>query len=113
MIPQQIEIGKKSRPVFFGWSALAEFERLSGIGLQQLDKAFENLSAANVINFVYSGLYGGAKKTQTEIDFTVDDVAGWLDDYTEPLDELMKVYIACMPLASGGQTSKKKQVARR
>ena len=78
-------IGKRNRPVRFGYGAIYQFEKKTG---ESVLKLLEDISAGNirlsaVIDLTYAGLLNGAKANGLRPDFTADDVAQWFDD-TEP-----------------------------
>ncbi len=111
MKPQFIKFDKK-RPVFFGFSAMAVFEEETDIKFSKIADALQDMSIQNTIAFVYAGLVGGAKKTKKEVDFSIDDVADWLDE-VEDLEKVFESFINCMPMmqpdkSEKGKGSKKK-----
>jgi hypothetical protein len=114
MVSKEINIGGENRPVYFGLAALAKLEQLTGVRISGMDKMLADLSIDNLISFVFAGLYGGHKKERKDIDFSIDDVMDWLDDYMESgqnIETLMEVYMSCMPLMKNEETkpaSKKK-----
>ena len=106
MKPQKVKFDKY-RPVFFGWSAIEKFEEMTDIPFAEMGEALQNMKATVLIAFIYAGLYGGAKKTKTAIDFDREDVINWLDE-VDNLELVMKSYIDCMPIS--GSESKGESV---
>lgn len=92
----RVKIGKKDRPVCFGWNALAEYENLTGQSLLQFANA-ENLSIGNTIKLVYVGLMYGSKKDDQDVGFTIEDVGDWLTDNPEIVSDVMDVFVKSMP----------------
>ena len=93
-----IKINNKDRPVRFGWNALAEYERLTGMSLLQLVD-MKNMGADKTLKLVYIGLLFGAKKEGDPVDFTVEDVGDWLDDNENIIPDTINIFIKSMPSA--------------
>lgn len=73
-----LNIGGKDRPIKFGWSALKQFEKLTGKGLSALSDV-SALSLDDIEKLIYAGLITGAKAEGVEVDFKIDDLETWLD----------------------------------
>lgn len=91
----RVQIGGESRPVRFGFNALATFNDLTGTTLADLQSTFAPppglseaeraawqppLKAGDVLALVYAGLDDGARKEKLPRDFDADDVGDWLDE---------------------------------
>lgn len=93
---QFFQIGKKNRPVRFGYGAIYQYEKKTGEGVMKL---LEDISAGNirlsaVIDLAYAGLLNGAKANGLRPDFTPEDVAGWFDEVEPSFIEHLLVHFA-------------------
>lgn len=77
---RQITINGKKYGFRFSLLAAREYQRLTGSGLESLNG---EVSFDSLVNIVYCGLAGAAKKNRQEFTMTVDDVAIELEDEVE------------------------------
>lgn len=75
-----ITIGGKERAIRYGFWALAQFCDLCGIKLSELGQLEKDLTLKQAIYLIYVGLEDGARKSGTEMDLKVEDVADFIDD---------------------------------
>jgi len=88
----EIKIGGELRPVKFGFNSLAEFGRITGLKLQDLQNLGSSLTIEQVIVLVWCGLRYGAKKEGKPFDYTVEDVGDWLDEDPNLVAEMLNTY---------------------
>tara|TARA_R100000458_G_scaffold59929_2_gene72829 strand:- start:5658 stop:5999 length:342 start_codon:yes stop_codon:yes gene_type:complete len=104
---KKIAIGGELRPVHFGFAALSQWCELSGLGLQDLGNIGENLSLSNAISLIYCGLKHGSRKSKQDFNYTMDDVADWIDDEGMGIfNEVMEIFTASMGKMSPEQKKK-------
>jgi len=94
---ETIEFGGEQRPVKYGWNALAIFGKLSGTGLNDLDKFDEDMAFGDVLFLIYAGLKEGARADKKEFKLTVENIGDFLDDNTDKVKEFMDVFTNQMP----------------
>jgi hypothetical protein len=77
----EIEIGGKKRPVKYGWNALALLEERCKVKLLEMG-GLESLmgSAVFLRDIIDVGLREGLRVTDSKPDFTLEDIADWLDE---------------------------------
>jgi hypothetical protein len=75
-----IKLNGKEYPFKFNFNAIAEFEELSGIPLQDFEKALTSLSMRNMIRFIYCGVKEGARLEQAEFNSTIEDIGAWINE---------------------------------
>jgi hypothetical protein len=92
-----IEIGGQSRPVKYGWNALALFGKLSKSGVADLSIFESGMKFEDVLLLIYCGLKEGARKEGKEFINTIEDIGDWLDEDTDKIEEFMKVFADQMP----------------
>jgi hypothetical protein len=73
-----VNIGGKERVVKFDLNAIIELEELTGVDItnKETHKDFTKVKTLRALAFV--GLKWGAKSEKQEVDFTIEDVGGWL-----------------------------------
>lgn len=90
MMINEVTIGGISRPVRYGWSALAMFQDMTGMSLTELSQLDSSkMSMRHMIMFAYCGLKDGARKAKQEFPYDPEDVADWMD---EDADVFMKMF---------------------
>ena len=55
-----------------------------------------SMSGDHILEVLYSGLYGGARKSGKELDITMEDLELWLDDNFHRLEEIMNMVASDM-----------------
>jgi hypothetical protein len=101
-----IEIGGRKRPVRYGWNALAEFGKLTGIGLNDIafvekeGQTYLSMQFADLLSLIYVGLKYGARKEGEKVDFTVEDIGDWMDNEdVSKMHEFINLFVEQMPKA--------------
>lgn len=85
-----VQVGDDSKPVRFGFNALADFcdeAALTLSDLQALD--FEALGIKDLRALYWAGFKDGHRKEGAEFDLTPEDVGDWMDEITD--DESAKI----------------------
>lgn len=101
-----LHIGGQERPIRFGMgvlmydypkhtgrSALEDFGKIAN----QPEGEAEDISMVIMIDLVFCGLIGGAKKLSKPIDFDETDVAEWLFANQSIIPEVMKLFTESLP----------------
>ena len=110
---KKIPIGGANRPIHFGFAALADWCKLTGLGLQDLNTIGANMGLQDAIYLAFSGLKHGARRAKKEFNYTIDDVADWIDD--EGMDiftEIMEHFSESMTKITPDSEKKKKEVQK-
>lgn len=89
---QIIETNERKLPVRFGFNALREFSRMTGMTLAQLESMGSDMTLDQAITLMFCGLKDGARKEKTQFRYSVDDVADWIDDDEELIEKVFKVF---------------------
>lgn len=76
---QTVNIGGQERPVRYNFNAIIEFEELTGVDLSSNSDATLFTKPKNLRALAFCGLKHGAKSEKKEVEFTLEDVGGWLD----------------------------------
>ena len=94
-----IDFGGESRPVKYGWNALAIFGDMTKTGLNDLSKFETEMTFSEVIALIYAGLKEGARAEKKDFSLTTDDIGDFLDgeDFEEKMEEFMGVFVDQMP----------------
>lgn len=87
-----IEIGGQDRPVKYGFAALMEFTEKNGYTMGDLDKLGENMKLKDALFLVWCGLKHGARVEKKPFSHTIEEVADWLDDKPEAMEETLNVF---------------------
>lgn len=75
-----ITIGEKNRELFFGNNTLEKFMEVEDIKyFSEISKGFQSVTLIRSI--VYAGCMVADRKAKREIDYTLEDVSDWLDDF--------------------------------
>ena len=91
---KEINIGGTTRPVSYGFNALAMFQNMSGLTLTELNSIdTTKMTLTAMIQFAYCGLKDGARKAKQEFGYTTEDVADWLDDDSEAFIALFTEFV--------------------
>lgn len=81
-----IQIGGKDRPLKFGFAALYEYEQRTGrLAIPDLDSMTDpnRVSVSIMMDLLYSGFVCGAREESANVDFTIQDVAGWFNSFEQ------------------------------
>lgn len=89
---KDVEIGGKLRPVKFGFAALMEFTEAKGYTMADLDNLGESMNLKDALFLVWCGLKHGARVQKQEFDFTIDDIADWLDEDMGAMEKVLSVF---------------------
>jgi hypothetical protein len=96
---KEIEFGGESRPVKFGWNALAIFGELTGTTLSDLTKFETELTFKEALCLIYAGLKEGARSQKVPFTLTIEDVGDFLDEDTGKVAEFITLFTEQMPKA--------------
>lgn len=110
---QYIEMGGEKRPVRFGFAGLYRYEQETGrnalADFAQFQEGIEKVSVVRLMELVYAGLLAGYKSENKNVDFTLDDVADWVDD--QVLKQVFEAFALSFPPEGNGKTGKPKKTA--
>ena len=98
-----IEIGGKDRPVKYGFAALMEFTEENGYTMADLDKLGENMKLKDALFLVWCGLKHGARVEKKPFKHTIEEVADWLDDKPEAMEETLNVFSSSFGASEEGK----------
>lgn len=94
---EKIFIGRRERPIKYGWNSIRIFCRISGITLTELSRIGDNLTPDNVTMLIYAGLKHAAEREKLEVDFTIDDVGDWINEDIAVISKCMQLFRQQMP----------------
>ena len=89
---KHVEIGGASRAVKYGFAALMEFTESNGYTMADLDKLGENMKLKDALFLVWCGLKHGARVEKQPFSYTLEDVADWLDEKPQVMEEVLNVF---------------------
>jgi len=89
---KNVEIGGKQRPVKFGFAALMEFTEANGYTMADLDTLGESMKLKDALFLVWCGLKHGARVEKQAFEETIEEVADWLDDQPEAMENVLNVF---------------------
>jgi hypothetical protein len=89
---KNVEIGGKLRPVKFGFAALMEFTEANGYTMADLDTLGESMKLKDALFLVWCGLKHGARVEKQAFEETIEEVADWLDDQPEAMENVLNVF---------------------
>lgn len=89
---KHVKIGGEKRPVKFGFAALMEFTEDNGYSLGDLDKLSESMKLKDAIYLVWCGLKHGARVEKMPFNFSIEDIADWLDESPESMEKVLNVF---------------------
>lgn len=89
---KNVEIGGKLRPVKFGFAALMEFTEANGYTMADLDTLGESMKLKDALFLVWCGLKHGARVEKKAFEETLEEVADWLDDQPEAMENVLNVF---------------------
>ena len=95
-------LGGKQRPVFFGMSAMFDYEQTYGtsmIGDLQKIGELESGRILPVVQLIACGLRCGCRKEGLEVDFSDYDVAEWVGENLDLVGSLVTFAAESMPQA--------------
>lgn len=90
---KEIIIGGQSRPIRFGFNALAEFCKVTGLKIGNIDEVGANMDFGHIRALVYCGLKDGARKAGDKFTATLEDVGDWMDDSKEVIIEVFDEFV--------------------
>jgi hypothetical protein len=101
MINKSVRIGSKERPVNFGRNFWAELEQITGKNITKLLQIDELMSIKNQTAIAFSslkwGLYDSSKGLEPSPDFTIHQVADWLDERPEAIRDITDLLTSSIP----------------
>lgn len=71
-----IKINDTPRPFLVGIGSMMEFEKTTG---KNFIAVSQSLSITDIVALAYSAFVVGHKRQNKQVDFTIDDVAEWLE----------------------------------
>jgi hypothetical protein len=89
---KKVNIGGEERPVKFGFAALMQFTDATGYTLAQLDSIGDSLTLSQAIELIRAGLKQGARVEGEKFNATPEEVADWLDDSPEALEQVLAIF---------------------
>lgn len=89
---KHVNIGGEERAVKFGFAALMEFTEANGYTMANLDTLGDNMKLKDALYLVWCGLKHGARVEKQPFSYTIEDVADWLDDRPEAMEEVLNVF---------------------
>lgn len=89
-----VKIGGEERPVKFGFAALMQFTDATGYTLSDLDTIGDSLKLSEALELVKAGLKQGARVEGQSFNASLEDIADWLDDNPEALEEVLNLFTA-------------------
>lgn len=96
----EIKFGGEKRPVKYGWAAIAEFGKLTGVNFANLGTIEAELDLEGILAIIYVGLKHGARAEKKEFTMTLETVGDMLDeeeDFNEKLQEFLNAFTDQMP----------------
>ena len=111
---QFIEIGGEKRPLRFGFAGLFRYEKETGrnalADFAEFQQGVEKVSVVRLVELVHAGLLAGYKAESKNVDFSLDDVADWVDDGV--LKQVFDAFALSFPSSEGnGRAGKPKAAA--
>ena len=98
-----ITLNNKPTQLIFANYALEQYNRLTGVGVGEVKQLDENYSQLDMVaDLVYCGLYGYYRRNNKVIDFTHDEVKGWVDDlsYADQLLVIKEFTSSCLEMTN-------------
>jgi hypothetical protein len=89
---KKVNIGGDERPVKFGFAALMQFTDATGYTLAQLDSIGDSLTLSQAIELIKAGLKQGARIEGEKFNATSEEIADWLDETPEALEQVLAVF---------------------
>jgi hypothetical protein len=96
----EIKFGGEKRPVKYGWAAIAEFGKLTGVNFGNLGTIEAELDLAGILALIFVGLKHGARAEKKEFSLTMDEIGDFMDeedDFNAKLQEFLDVFTQQMP----------------
>jgi len=81
------------RPVRFGFNALADFCKMTGLKISQMDSVGEQMDFGHIRALVFCGLKDGARKAGEKFTATVEDVGDWMDENKGAIAEAFEEFV--------------------
>jgi len=89
---EYIETNNKRYPVRFGFNALREFTRVTGMPLAALTSLQNEITLDQAITLVWCGFKDGARKDKMPFKMEIDDVADLLDEDQTILEKAFEIF---------------------
>jgi len=89
---KKVNIGGEERPVKFGFAALMQFTDATNYTLAQLDSIGDSLTLSQAIELIKAGLKQGARVEGEKFNATSEEIADWLDESPEALEQVLAVF---------------------
>ena len=89
---EYIETNNKRYPVRFGFNALREFTRVTGMPLAALTSLQNEITLDQAITLVWCGFKDGARKEKMPFKMEIDDVADLLDEDQTILEKAFDIF---------------------
>lgn len=82
-----ITINEKEYSFRFSFVAIRKFCALTGMKFQDLGE----IGPDHILEILYAGLYGGARRDKVQFTLTLEDLENWLDENFSRMDEIMSM----------------------
>lgn len=95
---QEVEIAGEQYPCRFGFNALSEFCKLTGLKLQELDKIGQDIDLEQALSLIFCGLKDGHRVKNKDnnkpdnFNLTKEDVADLIDEDWSVMEKVFKVF---------------------
>lgn len=87
-----IETNGRKHAVRFGFNALREFSRMTGMTLNELENFGTDMTLDHAITLMFCGFKDGARKQKMNFRYSVDDVADWIDEDQDLIERVFAVF---------------------
>jgi len=85
-----INIDNKEYPVRFGFRAMVEFEKLTGLNSNIFNAGESNIDS--MLNLYYCGLIAGCKREKVKVEYTIEDFIDAVDDDNSILSTMGEIF---------------------
>ena len=89
-----IETNDRKHAVRFGFNALREFSRMTGLTLSELENLGTDMTLDHAITLMFCGFKDGARKQKVNFRYSVDDVADWIDEDQDLIEKVFNIFEA-------------------
>lgn len=106
---EYVKINEKKRPIKFGFNCLRKFSRITGMGLNEMDKLGDNMTLDTAVTLIWCALEDGARATKEKFTYTIDNLSDELDNDITIIERCMEVFTDQI----SAKTEKKSQKAQK
>ena len=89
------KLGKKQRPIRFGYGAIYQFEKATNQSITLISKRFEKgeMFISDIIELIWAGYVNGCRSEKVKLNAHKEDVFDWLDEMPqETLAQIMQQF---------------------